>query len=368
MPDKENKNTFPDKDKILEYLKGGLTSSERHWIERLILENDFFREVVEGLESEHPDLIQEDLIDLTHAIESRSSFTDRSGFNVYKLAATVSLLILASAIIYFVINIIIHPGTNEQVSLNQSAATDSLKKEIEAIPKVSEKMELTTQEPEDTPIQLEKQAEPLQKIKLESHADRIEGLVDSIELKDKNQFVTAEDYQEDVSVGVLTQISDEERVNTIEIEITNDQAEMTPISEISDQITGIEMPEDKKIQKKERSGRAVPAIASKIDPIEYRPEPVIGFDSYYKYLIDSLQYPKHALDQQIEGIVGIRFIIGKDSIPKNITCTQSIGFGCDEEAIRLIREGSKWRPKAVDGKIVEAEVSLNVEFFISKKR
>ncbi len=370
MSDKKNKNTFPDRDKILEYLRGGLTSLERHQIEKLILENDFFREVVEGLESDDPELIQEDLQDLSDAIKYRSSLTSGTGFNVYKVAATVSLLILASVIIFFVINILSQPGRNEQVSLNQPEGSDSVKTDFESIPKAREDLGPITPEPEEKTAKFEKLTEPDQKIKLETQTQGIEIPVDSDKIIDQNQFETTEDYQEDVPSGVMSELPDDKTVITTEIveELAIDQSEVTTLQKINDQITGAEITENKKLQGKEHAGRAVPALASRIEAVDDAPVPVIGYDRYYTYLQDSLRYPQPALDQQIEGIVGIKFIIGKDSIPRNIVITQSIGSGCDEEAIRLIRMGSKWKPRTIEGNKVEAEVKLIIKFILPKER
>ncbi|HMQ46270.1 MAG TPA: TonB family protein [Saprospiraceae bacterium] len=73
------------------------------------------------------------------------------------------------------------------------------------------------------------------------------------------------------------------------------------------------------------------------------PEPIIGFRKFNKYVRQNLVYPPAAQSQQVEGTVILRFRIDAMGHPAQITVVQSLGFGCDEEAIRLLQEGPKWQ-------------------------
>ena len=41
---------------------------------------------------------------------------------------------------------------------------------------------------------------------------------------------------------------------------------------------------------------------------------------------------------------------------------KSLGYGCDEEAIRLIKEGPAWISAFKDGKTISEEVKIKVTF------
>jgi len=125
MSEKSNLPEFPDRETLLEYVRGGLTPFKRHQIEKLMLEHEFLRHAVEGLESEDPESLEEDLAELSDTIRVRSGMITRPGFNIYQLAATVSLIIMASVIIYVLVDWITQSDWEKRLSLNQTVQTES---------------------------------------------------------------------------------------------------------------------------------------------------------------------------------------------------------------------------------------------------
>lgn len=73
------------------------------------------------------------------------------------------------------------------------------------------------------------------------------------------------------------------------------------------------------------------------------PEPKGGFGKFEKYVQEKLQYPAGAAAAGIEGEVVVGFRIKKDGTLYDFNVEKSLGFGCDEEAIRLLKEGPKWK-------------------------
>lgn len=73
------------------------------------------------------------------------------------------------------------------------------------------------------------------------------------------------------------------------------------------------------------------------------PEPKKGFQKLEQYIERNLQYPDAAKTQGIEGVVEVEFQVLPDGNLTNFNIQKSLGYGCDEEAIRLLREGPKWR-------------------------
>lgn len=78
------------------------------------------------------------------------------------------------------------------------------------------------------------------------------------------------------------------------------------------------------------------------------PEPEDGWDDYDLYLANNLKTPDKQSD--IKGEVELLFEVDKNGTPVNITIQKSLCESCDQEAIRLVKEGPKWKRKAKKGK------------------
>lgn len=63
-----------------------------------------------------------------------------------------------------------------------------------------------------------------------------------------------------------------------------------------------------------------------------------------KFIKLNLKYPKEALEKEIEGKVYCEFFIEIDGTITNIKVIRSLGYGCDEEAVRIIKSMPKWIP------------------------
>ncbi len=74
-------------------------------------------------------------------------------------------------------------------------------------------------------------------------------------------------------------------------------------------------------------------------PYDNAPEPVGGF----KAIQDSLIYPQEALRKRIEGRVLLNLHIDKNGEINDIEILKSLGYECDEAAIRAVKS-IKWTP------------------------
>jgi hypothetical protein len=88
--------------------------------------------------------------------------------------------------------------------------------------------------------------------------------------------------------------------------------------------------------------------AKKDDDEEAEPEDSWGL--YDAYVINNLKIPDEVTTKKTHGDVEVSFEIGKDGEPTNFKITRSLCDACDKEAIRLIKEGPKWKRKARKGK------------------
>lgn len=87
-----------------------------------------------------------------------------------------------------------------------------------------------------------------------------------------------------------------------------------------------------------------------------------GMKAYDAYLDNNLQFPKEALAKRVKGKVAIRFTVRVDGSLDEFKVVKSLGSGCDEEVIRLVKEGPEWTASTEDDVPVESEVLVKVKF------
>jgi TonB family protein len=97
-------------------------------------------------------------------------------------------------------------------------------------------------------------------------------------------------------------------------------------------------------------------------PVVRLAQPVGGIHAYNQYLESSRQYPQQALDNDVKGRVIVGFDIGIDGQLANFKVIRSLGYGCDEEVLRLVKEGAAWHPTTEDNKPVESTVHVKMKF------
>jgi len=92
------------------------------------------------------------------------------------------------------------------------------------------------------------------------------------------------------------------------------------------------------------------------------PIPAGGIEGFYAYLQREMIYPPQAIENNIEGDVILQLTVDKSGLFKNIVVVKSLGYGCDEEALRLIREAPTWQPAYQSGEKVAMEILFPIPF------
>jgi periplasmic protein TonB len=87
-----------------------------------------------------------------------------------------------------------------------------------------------------------------------------------------------------------------------------------------------------------------------------------GSKAYAKFLRKNLKYPNQARRMGIEGRVYVQFIIRKDGAITEVTAIKGIGGGCDEEAVRVIRNSPNWSPGKQRGRAVIQKMIIPISF------
>jgi periplasmic protein TonB len=94
---------------------------------------------------------------------------------------------------------------------------------------------------------------------------------------------------------------------------------------------------------------------------EKMPEPIGGYGAFYNFLSDKMRYPSKAVQAGIQGRVFIEFVVNKKGEPQNAKVLKGIGYGCDDEALRIIAL-TKWEPGKQRGKPVIVKMVLPIQF------
>ena len=93
-----------------------------------------------------------------------------------------------------------------------------------------------------------------------------------------------------------------------------------------------------------------------------------GRNAYKKYLEEQLQYPQQALENEVKGKVTVQFTVQPNGQLSDFQVIKGLGYGCDEELIRLIKEGPAWVPSKKDNQPVEEKVKIRVNFTLPEKK
>ncbi|MDJ1483340.1 energy transducer TonB [Cytophagaceae bacterium YF14B1] len=101
--------------------------------------------------------------------------------------------------------------------------------------------------------------------------------------------------------------------------------------------------------------------------VERMPEFPGGIPKIGEFLQNNLRYPKAARKANITGKVFGTFIVGEDGTIRDVAITQGIGYGCDEEVMRVISLMPKWIPGVQGGKAVAVRYVLPITFSLKGK-
>ena len=87
-----------------------------------------------------------------------------------------------------------------------------------------------------------------------------------------------------------------------------------------------------------------------------------GMPEMYKYIENNLVYPEQARENGVQGKVFISFVVEKDGSLTNFKVLRDIGYGCGEEAVRVVKSMPKWKPAKQRGKPVRMRFNLPISF------
>jgi TonB family protein len=99
--------------------------------------------------------------------------------------------------------------------------------------------------------------------------------------------------------------------------------------------------------------------------VEMQPDPD-GMSSadYVKLVSSKVVYPQKALTAQASGTAFVEFVVGTDGTLTDFRIVRGPGFGLDEEAVRVIKEGPAWKPGKQNGTAVKVRMIIPVKMVL----
>lgn len=96
--------------------------------------------------------------------------------------------------------------------------------------------------------------------------------------------------------------------------------------------------------------------------VEQSPQYAGGNEAMAAFLRKNLKYPRPATQAGVQGKVFVQFTVGSDGKIENATAVKGIGFGCDEEAVRVVKMMKDWMPGKQAGVPVRVRFTLPIAF------
>jgi protein TonB len=348
-----NKNHLTQSE-LVAYSRGELGIDEMYRLERHIIDCEFCAEALEGLAGMPEGTNVKEVVEsINQDIAPPEQTYSRSWIMV---AASISLILITS-ITFWLVNQESGPVPLAQNTGKQAAKDTS--DNVQIIPG-EEKSEMLAEDNvlTETKIQATKPLTP--KDVTAGQSDELKVDLDVAvtrgELNNEPELAVAEDQefvikldepvQDNIQTDEIPEFAEEQTIET-----SRKKAQVTPAA------AAPESQDSSEAKTMARSAQKVKAYTSMTEPT-----PVGGNAALKKYIRKNLVYPELARENKIRGEVVLQVTIDKDGKIKAINVTSSLGYGCDKEAIRLLKAGPDWNPGLGDGKPIEATTEVKVKF------
>jgi TonB family protein len=377
------------KNDIERYCNGQMSPEEMHALERRALTDPFLADALEGIGLVTPEQFNEDLAGINKQIDRRTRRTALLWAWSYRAAAALSLLALVT---FLVVND--WSGRKEQIARNKGE-TESLP----VAPPAADTVDMGDQTLADrTPIRRrtqpsiskseQKEDEVFSEIIIPEEvaepaapAGRIAVMPKPMSTV-KGYVVDAEDGRGLPGVNVTIKgtnigtITDEEGNYEIAFDSLNsglvfsfigfESREIIPT--LHQDVNVALNPDIAELSEVVVVGYGVSRDPATMEaPLIEMAVPEGGKKAFKQYLEQNLRYPEQALNNKIEGKVTVQFTIETNGVLSDFQVLRGLGYGCDEEVIRLIKSGPKWSPTKRNHAAVRDKVKVRMRFSLPKK-
>ena len=86
------------------------------------------------------------------------------------------------------------------------------------------------------------------------------------------------------------------------------------------------------------------------------------------YLQSNLRYPEAAQKANVAGKVFVSFVVTTEGRITDVQVLKGIGFGCDAEAVRVVKQMPAWTPGRQNGQAVNVRFNLPIAFTLEEDK
>jgi TonB family protein len=413
------------KNDIERYLRGEMTSAEMHELEKQALSDPFLSEALEGVQQAGADSFLFDLKELRHSFHHRARHKPKIiSMWRWSLGIAAGLVLLAVSSVYIIINInqkknsgsLAIKQNNHSIELDKQARTDSAT--VSQQPSKSTSLGQGNSSKEIAEVEPSK--EEVSDIQSQPSAN---SLVDNETEKNEKKSVIQTETIEPSSKRIADADIKEAPKDTVIVKSAREKTSMVPVSRV---IRGKVISEDNKVVipganvlVKGTNRGAVTDIDGSYEIAVDNPKQVLAFtsigyktvevvsenktelniqlktddlalsevviagytssdenrkpvielaapkggrDAFQVYLKKNVRYPQAALQNKIEGRVTIQFTVNASGQLSDFNVQKGIGYGCEEELLRVIKEGPAWSPSKQNNQPVNDKVKVRFKF------
>ena len=87
-----------------------------------------------------------------------------------------------------------------------------------------------------------------------------------------------------------------------------------------------------------------------------------GYNSIIKFVQENIKFPAEAKENNVHGRLMLSVVVEKDGSLSDITVKKGLGYGLDEEIVRIIKMMPKWQPAQHKGKTVRQLQTIVIPF------
>lgn len=348
-----NNNQHLNYEDLLAYHKGNLSNREMHRLESHLVSCTLCRDALEGLKNIEESVLEKHLSNIKIKTNSKQE-EPVSIRNILAIAASIILIAVVSIVFY-------------NLQKEPPLVAENIPEKVENIPMKEDVNAQANEEIQDTSSRSIQQLipetkEPVEQ-PLQNTAEPVVAIVESSPSQDSVEQTISIDT-EDISIAEV--VVDEKPDSLTTLARTETEPEESVLSS-QQPLAALAEQDDSAARSKKVSARTAAdtqgvqeAAVSEGNDKPATPEK--GQRSYNRYLKRNLNYPVAAKENNVEGDVVLQVIISDDGTVMDIVVIKSIGYGCDKEAIRLVKEGPQWVPGQQAGQVITDTVNVTVRF------
>lgn len=98
------------------------------------------------------------------------------------------------------------------------------------------------------------------------------------------------------------------------------------------------------------------------NPLPLMPQFSGGRDSLKAFIERNKKYPCKACKHHISGIVQVDFLVTKEGMITQEHIYKSLGYGCDKEALRIVKLMPRWIPAMMGRDAIDMDYHVDIPF------